>query len=118
MPPDSKNRSVVISFRLTADEYAPYEKVISETGTTRAKLFREVFLKLSPSVTIRGKNKHEQENPKLLFYANKASNNLNQIARQLNIAKKTGELDRRMLNRAVMALESIEREFRKKSRGR
>lgn len=109
-------RSEVISFRLTEDEYAPYRRVIEDSGTSRADVFRKVFLELSPSITITATKRASKESPKVLFYANKTSNNINQIARQLNIAAKTGELDRRMLNRAVIALESIEREFRKKMR--
>ncbi len=110
------SRSEVISFRLSEDEYAPYRRVIEDSGTSRAELFRKVFLELTPSITISASKRASKENPKILFYANKTSNNINQIARQLNIAAKTGDLDRRMLNRAVIALESIEREFRKKTR--
>ncbi|NWO07622.1 MAG: plasmid mobilization relaxosome protein MobC [Alteromonadaceae bacterium] len=111
------NKSEIISFRLTQDEYGPYRRIIEESGTSRAEFFRKVFLELSPTVTITAKKHAKKESPKVLFYANKTSNNINQIARQLNLAAKTGELDRRMLNRAVIALESIEREFRKKTRG-
>ncbi|REC93316.1 plasmid mobilization relaxosome protein MobC [Kushneria indalinina] len=113
---DETNKDEVITFRLSQSDYAPYGKAISDSGTNKSAFFRDVFLQLSPTVEIKQTSQAPTANKQMLFYANKASNNLNQIARQLNYAAKSGVMSRSMLNRAVIALESIEREFRKKSR--
>lgn len=105
--------SEVISFRLSAEEYEPYRQALERSGKTKSAFFREVFLTLKPSIVFKEKQQLPEDYKRLLFVANKASNNLNQIAYQLNHASKTGIINRSTLNRAVNYLGSIETFFRK-----
>lgn len=105
--------SIVVSFRLSAAEYEPYRVALEESGKNRSQFFREVFLTLKPKIEIKAKEENPPDYKKLLFVANKASNNLNQIAYQLNYAAKTGIINRSTLNRGVNYLASIEAFIRK-----
>ncbi|WP_193067742.1 plasmid mobilization protein [Halomonas sp. 3D7M] len=105
--------SIVISFRLSAAEYEPYRVALEKSGKNRSQFFREVFLTLKPKIEIKAKTETPTDYKKLLFVANKASNNLNQIAYQLNYAAKSNIINRSMLNRGINLLASIEKYMRR-----
>ena len=73
---------VTVSFKLTKSQFEPYEKIIMKTGVKKSALLREVFV--SKSGTLLLAKKQTQDNKRIVFLASKTSNNINQLAQQLN----------------------------------
>ncbi|WP_085344637.1 plasmid mobilization relaxosome protein MobC [Vibrio sp. ArtGut-C1] len=84
---EKESASIHVQARLTPSEYAPFKKLIEITGAKKATLFRHVILSNKNNVVHLGQSSEEEEAKKrMVFIANKASNNLNQIAKRLNQA--------------------------------
>ena len=105
-----ENKSITVTFRLSESEYEPYKKLLESTEIKRSALFRQIFiakgdiLKLDTAVP--------KDQSRLLFIANKASNNINQIARSLNVAHKSGAVNDRVYVDALNKLISLEKYFK------
>ncbi|HGS5816809.1 TPA: plasmid mobilization relaxosome protein MobC [Vibrio diabolicus] len=102
---EKESASIHVQARLTPSEYAPFKKLIEITGTKKATLFRHVILSNKNNVVCLGKSSEEEAKKRMVFLANKASNNLNQIAKRLNQAHR-GEVVReqhytRMMNELI-----------------
>ncbi|HGS4928087.1 TPA: plasmid mobilization relaxosome protein MobC [Vibrio parahaemolyticus] len=102
---EKESASIHVQARLTPSEYAPFKKLIEITGTKKATLFRHVILSNKNNVVYLGKSSEEEAKKRMVFLANKASNNLNQIAKRLNQAHR-GEVVReqhytRMMNELI-----------------
>lgn len=106
-----ENRKKIITFRLSDSEYEPYEKKLKKLNMTKSSFFREVFITKSDSVHI-AKEK-TQDNKRLLFLANKSSNNINQIAKKLNSAYRSGVVTEKVYLETLNNLISLERSFGK-----
>ncbi len=79
--------NVHVQAKLTPTEYEPFKKLIEITGTKKATLFRQVILSNKNNVVYLDQSSEEEESKKrMLFLANKASNNINQLAKRLNQA--------------------------------
>jgi hypothetical protein len=101
--------SVKITFRMSASEYAPYEKLIKETGIKPSALFREVFIAKSGCMV--APKEPQKDKKRLLFLASKASNNINQIAHKLNSAYRADVISDRIYKETLNNLISIEQSF-------
>lgn len=90
-----KNKSNHVTFRLTDEEYVPFKNAIDALGVSRSEFFRLLCInQLDPDIH----NKTNSEKyDRLLFLFNKASNNINQLAKQVNTAQKDGLLTEKKL---------------------
>ncbi len=105
----SEKKDIVVTFRLSSSEFTPYEKLIKKSGMSRSGLMREVVIARSDNVSL-----PKQQNPdskRMLFLANKASNNINQMAKKLNNAHKKGVVNDSIYKTILNNLINIERSF-------
>jgi len=80
---NKKNK--MLRIRLTDDEYNLLKEKADKAGKTMSEFVRDYITK--------GKvNSKCKDLPSLILHLNKIGNNINQIARNLNIAKKEGYL--------------------------
>lgn len=101
----------VITFRLTAKEYAPYREIVKKTKKNKSKIMRDIFISKSDSIIVPADNSKTIK--RLLFLANKTSNNTNQIAKKLNAAYKGGVVSESVYIATLNNLISIERSIGK-----
>ncbi|HGJ5882485.1 plasmid mobilization protein [Arsenophonus sp.] len=99
------NKNIHITFRLTESEYAPFKEVIDTLGLSKSEFFRLLLTKqLDPDIH----NKINSEKyDRLLFYFNKTSNNINQIATRINTAYQDGMITEQRLIRWLTVLNTI-----------
>ena len=102
-----ENKNVKITFRLSQSEFEPYEKLINESGLKTSKVMREVFIAKAGKVEL--PKTQSKDSKRLLFLANKASNNINQLARKLNMDHNKGIVNERTYSLLLNNLINIER---------
>lgn len=90
-------KDIVISVRLTESEYSFYKSLIDESGETKSSFFRKLILNHNQPIELKKKKTKSIDYKKILFVFNKASNNINQIAKILNTHAKSGNLDDKKL---------------------
>lgn len=79
--------TIHVQARLTPSEYEPFKRIIAITGIKKATLFKKVILSNRNNADISVDQPDETEaQRRLVFLANKTSNNINQIAKRLNQA--------------------------------
>lgn len=96
------NKDRVVAFRLTEAQYADFEEQMKKSGTKPAQFWRELVLSKEP-VFVEATQDHER----LLFIANKAGNNLNQIAHKLNSAYRRGIVSEQLYLKTLNSLVSV-----------
>ncbi|UJF17237.1 plasmid mobilization relaxosome protein MobC [Vibrio sp. SS-MA-C1-2] len=104
-----ENKEHIITFRLSNEDFKPFEKVLLNTDQTRSSLFRKVVITKSELIFI-DKGKLE-ESKKITFLANKSANNINQIAKQLNKYHKSGVVTEQLYQEVLNRLITIESSF-------
>ncbi|MGF1871970.1 MobC family plasmid mobilization relaxosome protein [Photobacterium indicum] len=104
-------RTELVSFRLTKDEYRPYKLIVEKTDLSKSDLFRRVFL--SKDLTFNVKENKPIDYTRLVFYFNKSSNNINQIAHKINEAHRSGVVSERLYTDTLNRLITIERLLKK-----
>jgi len=87
--PEKKNKDKVVAFRLSQNDFSQCEEKLASSNMNKSEFFREVFLKSNVNLTVKSAPSKNME--RLTFLFNKASNNLNQIAHQVNSAYLTGK---------------------------
>ncbi|WP_062059562.1 hypothetical protein [Cellvibrio sp. OA-2007] len=88
-----REKSVVISFRLPVSVYEPFREPVNQTcGGNRSKFFRALFVDKKVKFVANGNQSAGEDYKKYLHLVNKASNNLNQLAKLLNGAEKSGKI--------------------------
>lgn len=80
----NNKKSTVISFRLSTQEFEPYALLLDKSSMSRSEFFRTIFLE--HKIDIKLKEKVSPDYKKCLFYYNKTSNNMNQLAMKINRA--------------------------------
>lgn len=85
---EKQNKGRVVSFRLTDEQFAPYEKKLKKSSMTSSAFFREVFLNSNVNLTINELPPKDYQ--RLLFIFNKASININQLSYMVNKAHRNG----------------------------
>lgn len=106
MSTGKENKSVAISFRLTESEYKPYKDILGHTELTKTEFFRNVFL--NKQYTFNVKERRPVDYHRLIFYFNKASNNINQIAKRLNEDNKKGIISQKTYEKGINELITIQ----------
>lgn len=81
-----QNKDIVVSLRLSRDEFSPFEQQIKESKLSRSAFFRRLVLDKKNFITIEVKDTRQ-----LLYLFNKSSNNINQLAFKVNVAHKMVE---------------------------
>lgn len=113
---ENETASVHIQARLTPTEFEPFKAVIDEFGITKAKLFRQVILSNEKNLVIVGDKSdktHDEYKKRMVYLANKTSNNVNQLAKRLNEAYRGGVVSERNYNRMMNDLIGITSTFKK-----
>ena len=95
----------VVAFRLSLEDFAHFEEKLQLSQMTKSAFFREVFLNSNVSLTVQ--SAPSKELGRLTFLYNKASNNLNQIAHQVNIAHLAGKVSERLYQKVNNGLIDI-----------
>ena len=107
----SKKKNV-ITFRLSDEEFEPFIKAMDILkNENRSEFFRELVVS---NFDLNEVDKRRTEYYKgLLFYFNKASNNINQIAKRIHLEslKGGGELKLETLNAILMSLNMVNDNF-------
>lgn len=110
-----ENVTEVISFRMAQKDFKKYEKQIRKSKMKPSKFFREILISKSDKITLIQEEKADHS--RLLFLANKTSNNVNQIAKRLNNAYRGGvvseETFKDILNRLITLENSFVRQLDK-----
>lgn len=99
---DKQNKVIVVSFRLTRDEFSPFEEQVKKSQLSRSAFFRKLSLSKSDGINIEVK-----DTTKLLYLFNKSSNNINQLALKINAAHKNGTISERKYTLLLNALINI-----------
>ena len=98
-------KDMVVSFRLSSDEFAPYAAVLARSTVSKSAFFRSIFISNKKEFHLK-ESKHP-DYKRLLFFVSKASNNINQIAKRINIAEKAGIVTSKTYFDAMNELVSI-----------
>jgi hypothetical protein len=105
--PPAKEKSIVISFRLSESAYEPYREAVEKSGLGRSAFFRQLFVDNKSKVVLSEKKIHTDDYNKYLHLVNKISNNINQLARLLNGAEKAGKVTHQQYATGLNTLNSI-----------
>ena len=102
-----KNKGVVVSFRLTEEEFAPFKSLLEKSDKTKSEFFRDIFLSKEKNINITFNELKPVDYYSILRVVNKSGNNLNQIARSFNSANKSGTISERIYLKGLNLLISI-----------
>lgn len=97
-----ERRDILVAFRLTSSEDAPFTELMKEAELNRSDFYRQLLLNKSPVI-----NKPSKDYDRLLFYYGKSSNNLNQLAHSINLSWKKGIVSERLYIKLLNDLMSI-----------
>lgn len=95
----------VISLRLTPSDHALWLSKVEASGQTRSEFFRSCVLANKTSVI--AKKAASVDKLRLIWFFNKASNNLNQLAWSAHQTRKRGLLDGRAFEQVLRHLSTI-----------
>lgn len=79
---DAEKLTRPVSFRLTAADHAAYLAKVEASGLKPSAFFRECVLRNRTEIVARPKA--SEDHSRLVYLFNKASNNINQLARRAN----------------------------------
>lgn len=102
-----REKSIVISFRLSESEYEPYRVPVENSGQSRSEFFRNLFRDNKHKVVVSEKKEATEDYKLYLRYVSKISNNINQLAKLLNGAAKAGIINSRQYMDGLNNLNSI-----------
>ncbi|NMZ71342.1 mobilisation protein (MobC) [Pseudomonas peli] len=102
-----REKSIVISFRLSESAYAPYKEPVEKSGLARSEFFRQLFSDNTSKVVVTEKKTATEDYNQYLHLVNKISNNINQLARLLNGAEKSGNVTAQQYLTGLNNLNSI-----------
>ncbi|EJE8675704.1 relaxosome NikA [Vibrio parahaemolyticus] len=106
--------TVHVQARLTPKEYEPFKRIIEITGIKKATLIKKVILLNQHNVDISvGKTEETEAQRRLIFLANKTSNNINQIAKRLHQAYRGEVITERNYLRIMNDLVGVRSAFEK-----
>ncbi|UDJ88585.1 plasmid mobilization protein [Erwinia amylovora] len=97
-----KNKTRVLSFRVSEEEATDFENRLVASGMSKSDYFREVFINQKAEIKIELKDLQT-----VIFYFNKSSNNLNQLAHQVNSAHYSNKISEGIYKRFINTLIDI-----------
>lgn len=95
----------VVSLRLTPTDHAQWLSKVEASGQTKSEFFRSCVLGNKTEVV--AKTPASADKLQLIWYFNKASNNLNQLAWSAHQTRKRGLLDARTFEQVLSHLSTI-----------
>lgn len=107
------SQSKVISFRLTEQQMEPFLGAIA-VAKNQSVFFKELILSSSPEKAAQNLIAGTDEYARYNFLLYKFSNNINQIAKVLNILALSNFTDKAALNKALNNIHNLEVEFKSK----
>jgi len=110
---EKMSQSKVISFRLTEEQMKPFAEGLA-AAKNQSTFFKEVILSSSPEKAARNLISGTNEYAKFNFLLYKVSNNINQIAKVLNILALSDFADKAALNKALNNIHALEVAFKSK----
>ncbi|EKY4193705.1 plasmid mobilization relaxosome protein MobC [Vibrio harveyi] len=111
---EKESATIHIQTRLTPTEYKPFKIVIENFGIRKAELFRKVILSNEKNmVKVSGSAQESYAQKRMIFLANKTSNNINQIAKRLNQAYRGGVVSERNYLQVMNDLIGVRSAFEK-----
>ncbi|HEK1205924.1 TPA: plasmid mobilization relaxosome protein MobC [Proteus mirabilis] len=81
---------------MTDKEYAPFKEIIETMNVSKSEFFRMMILGKVDAIP-QLETRKPPEYDRILFLVNKTSNNVNQIAKQINIAFKENTITEKQL---------------------
>jgi hypothetical protein len=91
-----------LNFRIDETTYDAFEAKVSAANLTRSEFFRDIILNNKTQVIARKiTTDHTKQ---ALFFLNKASNNINQLAKAANTAQQAGKITDKLY---ISVLESL-----------
>lgn len=99
--------SVVITARITNDEYNKLSPLIYKSGLTRSAFIKRLLLDNSSKIIINNNNELILAQKNTLTQINKIGNNLNQLTKLLNIKEKEKILTKDELLSALDTINNI-----------
>lgn len=103
----SENKSKVISFRLTEEQYKPYGELLKKSDKKASEFFRELFLSKEKNINIIFNESKPIDYYNILRVVNKSGNNINQLAKQFNSANKSGIISNDLFKKGINLLINI-----------
>lgn len=104
-----EKKDIVVTFRLSFSEFQPFQEIIKKTGINKSKLMRNVVIAKTENIVLPKESSVDIK--RILFLANKTSNNINQIAKRINYDYMIGKLDDKKYKTILNNLINIERSF-------
>ena len=102
--PGKNRRAGRLPIRLSDGERAEFERKATEAGSpSLAAYLRECVVRSQ----VVARPKPSADRSRMLFLMNKASNNINQLAHQVNAAHKAGTVNEATYLRALFKLEAV-----------
>lgn len=81
----------IFSTRLEGDDYKQVMAEIESSGLTRSEFLRQAAIRRQSTIVAVSKKTNDDQRYKI-FLLKKASNNVNQLAHQANVAHKSGKI--------------------------
>ncbi|HIC1896493.1 TPA: plasmid mobilization protein [Citrobacter freundii] len=97
-----KTKEKVLHFRVSQEDFEKLEQMIADAGMSKSQYFRDVVIHKKTEINVIVKDMQS-----LIFYYNKASNNLNQIAHKANSAYKENRISESLYGRLLNTLIDI-----------
>lgn len=104
---ESERLTKPVAFRLTEKDYVAYLQKFESSGLTQSEFFRECVL--TNRTQIIAKQKASSDKKRLLFIANKASNNINQLAHRANADHVAGTISQQTYIDVLQELQLLNR---------
>ena len=98
--------TIHVQAKLTPSEFEPFQKAMNETGIKQATLIRQVLLANKDFIV--EPKEVPKDRARLLFLANKSSNNINQLAKRVHQAYRGGVVSKRLYMQTLNGLKSIQ----------
>jgi hypothetical protein len=103
MTDQPRSLSKRLNFRIDEATYAAFEAKVSAANLTRSEFFRDIVLNNKTQVIARKiSTDHTKQ---ALFLINKASNNINQLAKAANTAQQSGKITDKLYRSLLESLD-------------
>jgi hypothetical protein len=96
-----------IALRVTQQVFEAFDAKVEAAGTSRSKFFRDAVL--SNQTTVIARIRATGDKRRLLYLANKSSNNLNQLAHRAHLDHVAGSLSEATYQKILANLQQIAR---------
>lgn len=111
--PKTSKTTVVFSLRVSEEDAGLYDAMCKDASLNRSELLRAIIkTKTNGGGVVINAPQKKQKDPdysKLIFYYNKASNNINQVAKKINSAFAANIISENTMLSGIAVLQNIER---------